>query len=458
MIVLSNQIPVDLSLPYQKTGVEWLISKRLALLGDEMGLGKTYQVIKALERLNNPPVLVICPAIARLTWEKEFRKWSSKNLNIQVITNGKQTPNAGADVVICSFDYATTDQPKKTKEKIPAYNPLLVFMLALQKNTHLVVDESHFLKSVEARRTQAVIGAGALIHHVKRAWFLTGTPMPNAPHELWPMLKIFGATHLNYEAFVKKFCETYPFNGQQVVTGAKRMALPELRSILSPHMLRRLKKNVLKDLPKVMRSEVIIEPDLKKLPLIRDEDKELLRILQLTEPNEQIKALELNASSIATLRRYCGLQKVFPLCELIESELQNNAYDKIVIFCIHKEIASQITHSLSRFGAVLVNGTVSASNRQKAIDDFQSAKNTRVFVGNIQAAGTNITLTAAHQMVFIEEDYVPGNNDQAVARCNRIGQTMPVNVRFARMSNSIDQKINEILLRKSSDSRILLGA
>jgi len=107
----------------------------------------------------------------------------------------------------------------------------------------------------------------------------------------------------------------------------------------------------------------------------------------------------------------------------------------------------------------LVHGDItSAAKRQQAIDAFQSDEKCRVFVGNIQAAGTNITLTAADQVVFIEEDYVPGNNSQAYSRANRIGQKNALNVRYARLENGIDQKINEILLRKSTDQRLLLGA
>lgn len=455
--------PTDLQLPYQTTGIEWLARKRVALLGDSMGLGKTYQVIKALERLNQRQALVVCPAIARITWKNEFLKWwGGTPLNIQILEKRADVPDLEADIVICSFDYATVSEDKKrlkeTKISTPPQNPKLLKWCELNSKPVLVVDESHFLKSLDARRTQAIMGTGAVIHFVSRAWFLTGTPMPNAPDELWPFLKIAGRTTLNYDSFVKLFCNTYPFNGKPVVTGAKRENLPRLRELLEPVMLRRLKKDVLKELPKVMRSEVLVEPDVKAIPEnVPPEHLELLKVLQLTDPNEQMQALEVVAKSLPTLRRYCGYQKILPACELIKSELEANAYEKIVIFCIHTQVIKIIAEHLRDFGVVVVHGSVGSAERQKAIESFQSGK-MRVFVGNIQAAGTNITLTAASEMAFIEEDYVPGNNEQAIARCDRIGQTLPVNVRFIRLINSIDQKINEILLRKSTDQRLLLGA
>lgn len=452
-------LPAELTLfPFQIESIDWLTKKRVALLSLDMGLGKTIVTIRSWEKLGLTRILVICPSIARFTWAKEIVKWSGEGQKIQILMKRTDTPDPDTNVLICSFDYASIPQDKKllrlTKKKTPAFNPKLISW----RKDLLVVDESHFLKSLDARRTQAVLSSGALIHSSPRTWFLTGTPMPNAPHELWPMMRAFGATDLNYDAFIHAFCETYEFNGKKVVCGSKRARLPELRELLAPIMLRRMKKDVLKDLPPLMVSDFFVDAKLTDMPEISDGHRELLRILSITDPLEQMRALEVISSSIATLRRFCGLQKVTDVCELIEEELKNNAYQKIVIFCVHKEVIKRVLDALKAYSPVAVHGEVSADQRQKNIEAFQINPSVRVFVGNIAAAGTNITLTAAHQMMFIEEDFVPGNNKQAIDRCNRIGQTMPVHVRRARLADSMDDRINEILFRKSGDIKLLLGA
>lgn len=450
---------------YQQTGAEWLSEKKFALLCDEMGLGKTRQVIEALRLIEASKILIICPAIARITWRNEFLKWSESITphDIQILETKRDLPNSRAKVLICSFDYATVSEDKKqlrlTKRKTPPQNPYLKAWCENGGSNRavMVVDESHFLKSLEARRTEAILGRDGVIRNVSRAWFLTGTPMPNAPHELWPILYTAGKTPLDYNRFMREFCQVYSFNGRDVPTGARRERIPQLRELLKPIMLRRMKKDVLSDLPKVIYGEVLVEPSITELPVINEEQKALLSVLTLTDPLDQIRALEVHVNSISTLRRYCALQKVNTASELIAGELEAKSYRKIVIFCIHKEIVSKMAGALARFNPVVVNGEVSADARQRAIESFQNQDGCRVFIGNIKAAGTNITLTASDQMVFIEEDYVPGNNDQAVARCNRIGQTSVLNVRYIRLTNSIDQKINEILTRKSTDQRLLLG-
>ena len=100
-------------------------------------------------------------------------------------------------------------------------------------------------------------------------------------------------------------------------------------------------------------------------------------------------------------------------------------------------------------GAVTLYGGTNADTRQKNIDKFQNNPKCRVFIGNIQAAGTGITLTAAHEVAFIEADWVPANNAQAAMRCHRIGQTKPVRVRFFSCAGSVDEDVMNTLRRKA---------
>jgi SNF2 family DNA or RNA helicase len=340
----------------------------------------------------------------------------------------------------------------------------------------IILDESHFLKSADAQRTKAIMGKNGVVHRAKRVWALSGTPAPNNAGELWILLFTFGYTAHSYIKFIKNFCITQDTNHGLKIVGNKPAQLPVLRSILSKIMLRRRKEEVMKELPPIHYTDIVVEPgpvDLDveqsffhfaypidrrdELKQILDRENNALKAIMATTDetgtaNKQLlKALEAMATSVSTLRRYTGIQKVEKTCELIAQELEAGAYEKIVIFAIHRDVIEGTRQRLDKFGAVTLYGGTEPEKRQRNIDKFQNQKKIRVFIGNIQAAGTAITLTAAHNVIFIEQDWVPGNNAQAAMRCHRIGQTKPVFVRFAGLANSIDERVAHVLRRKTKD-------
>ena len=274
------------------------------------------------------------------------------------------------------------------------------------------------------------------------------------------MLYTFGATKKTYDNYIEAYCQTRPtfYAGerQHKVIGTKKSAIAEVKTLLSGVMIRRLKRDVLKDLPPIGFETVVVEAapllDTIKLDLERvQKEKENLECsLEACESDIDF-VLEKLGDSVSTLRRYVGLQKVKAVSDLVSMELESGAYDKIVIFAIHTDVIQQLKERLSAFGPVVVNGKVSAANRQKAIDDFQTKKSCKVFIGNILAAGTAITLTASHQVLFVEQSWVPGENSQAADRCHRRGQDMPVTARFAAVANSIDEKVASVLTRKANE-------
>jgi SWI/SNF-related matrix-associated actin-dependent regulator of chromatin subfamily A-like protein 1 len=185
---------------------------------------------------------------------------------------------------------------------------------------------------------------------------------------------------------------------------------------------------------------------LRKETEILDTINERLRFTK-----DGMKALEALASSVSTLRRYVGLQKVEPVAELVASELKSKAYEKVVIFAIHRDVIEGLRIKLSKFKPVTLYGGTVPESRQRNIDKFMNNPKTQVFIGNIIACGTAITLTSAHQVIFLEQDWVPGNNAQAAMRCHRIGQQHPVAVRFIGLADSLDEKISRVLKRKTED-------
>lgn len=431
--------------PYQNHGVDFLTApKKFRLLADEMGLGKTAQTIRALDKLKVKKVLIIAPAIARLTWVKEVTKWTESGLTCVSITNTREVSEFLSRPSICgvvSFDFVVR-------------NPDIFRGVDFDA---LIVDEAHYLKNSDAKRTLAVIGSNGLIHRAKRTWFLTGTPMPNHPQELWAMLYVSKTTNLNKKAFTEKFCEYY-FDGYSLrVTGAKRHMMPALRESLDTVMLRRTKRDVFGETPRFRVTEMPIDVDWKKIPpeLKADWDKLTLAMKKVSGQGA-LDTLTTLSSSVSSVRRFMAMSKVDAVVKQIEEELENKEYKKIIIFASHIDAVKGIGEKLRRFGSVVVSGETPPMVRQSMVDSFQNDDSCRVFVGNIVAAGTNITLTAASEIVFLEQDWVPANNMQAVARADRIGQTEFLNVRVAMVADSIDEAIQGALIRKTGDINALM--
>jgi SWI/SNF-related matrix-associated actin-dependent regulator 1 of chromatin subfamily A len=444
---------------FQETGVDWLSDRRFALLADEMGLGKSAQTIRAADNVLAGRILVICPAVAKVNWEREFEKFGLFSRKMLVGSTTFQLPRAG-ESYICSYERAVA---------INRTNP------AWWKGRFdlLILDESHFAKNPEASRTQEILGSRTfdgrqgLIHYVDKVWAISGTPMPNHPGELWVLLKTFGRTTLAYNSFCAKYCDVVPgYKNQLRVLGMKKGAEKELRELLAPVMLRRTVAEVMPELPPLRFCDLVVEPGSVELPPERlqevlDQDAWLSKML-LDENGqiapEKMQLLEALANSVSTLRLYNGLQKVAPVSKLIDEELSSGAYPKVVIFGCHTLVLKRMYDNLKHHGAGFIIGATSEIARQRDIDAFQTDPKMRVMICNIKAAGTSISLTAADQEVFVEAEWSPGPNQQAARRCRRIGSTRPVLSRFVGIANSIDEKVQKTNRRKTRDIDLVLNA
>lgn len=410
--------------PYQQEAVKWLVSRRSALLALEMGLGKTLITLTALKKVNPSSVLVVCPSIAIPHWTAECAKLA---IEAKIIS------------------YSSLDK--------------LLFV-----SYHLLIlDESHYLKSPDSQRTQYVFGG--LIHKVKRCWCLSGTPAPNHAGELWPMMRAYGLTDLTYDKFIERYCRYSHFGNRKILrihgTGSKHLS--ELKTKLRGVMYRKTLKDIddlklppllfetlylNKKSPYSMAQGTVNSIDFNRL---EEESKRFNDFMAANPSLNNISSIEL-----PTLRRFSGLMKVEAVIEKVSDEINSGAYSKIVIFAVHQEVIERITEGLRSYGASSLYGKSSILERRKAISDFQTNLAAQVLVCNITTAGTAITLTASNQVLFVEQSFVPGDNLQAAKRCHRIGTTNTVFCRFATYSDSIDEKITEALVRKTSELNALL--
>jgi SWI/SNF-related matrix-associated actin-dependent regulator 1 of chromatin subfamily A len=258
-----------------------------------------------------------------------------------------------------------------------------------------------------------------------------------------------------------------------IPTGTKNAN--KLKTLLAKFMLRRKKDDVMKDLPPISFCDVAIErssvdlhpyfsseinvtgdattflAQLKNSSLALKSALDSICTTQKTQLKDILSLLQGLEVSQATLRRYIGMAKVPTFCELISAELDDNPKMKIVIFAVHKSVIESISKMLAKYKPVTLNGSTATEKRQANIDKFQNDPVCRVFIGNIKAAGTGITLTTASEVAFIEASYTPADNAQAAMRCHRIGQTKHVRVRFFACAGSDDELIMNVLRRKTAE-------
>jgi SNF2 family DNA or RNA helicase len=318
----------------------------------------------------------------------------------------------------------------------------------------LVLDECHYAKNPEAARTYAIFAKNQLGWHAKRIWALSGTPAPNNVAELWPMLRAFGATKLTFDEFKVRFCRV---DSEGKVRGSRAEAMPELRAILKPFTLRRKKVDVLPELGAIDIQPWYVTPSAQFITPAMEataaaEERELRERIKHLPPEELLHFLA-GAHEFATVRRYNALLKAPAVFEQVMHEIDSGQLDKVVIYGYHPEPLDILAHEFNKHsdvGAVVIHGGTPAKMRDRLVQEWNHPDGPRVNLSSIIAAGTVLDYSAAHQVIAIEMDWVPGNNSQAWQRPHRHGQKHTVTVRVANGS-PIDEIINDVVVRKAKE-------
>lgn len=429
--------------PYQQKGVEWLVPKRHALLADEMRLGKSAQAVRAAERAHRSrfasdeaplasKVGVICPASVVPVWHEQFAKWwpESQEYTLTAISYDKAARGA----------------------------------LDAQHFDMLILDEAHYLKSKDAARTKKILGpkcdgVHGLIARADKVVALTGTPTPNHPGELWPLLHALapetiqknGKT-MSYWSFITTYCTTKDNGFGLQITGGKN--LEKLRQAIKPFVLRRRYEDVAKDMPP-------LQFDMLPINGMAPDEGELRALLKGCESDDEIiKRLQSKASHVASLRRLVGLAKVKGVVDWY-CNWHKSGGGKIVFFAHHKDVIEGLMVGLASVAGcgttVKIDGSMAQHERAASVIDFREKAECVCLVGQLQAAGTGIDLSTADTAIFVESDWVPGNNLQAAMRIQKVGKLTTNQIWSATLPGSIDEKISSACLRKMRDSVEVFG-
>lgn len=429
-------------LPYQEEGARFLAEKPRRYLADDMGLGKTFQAIRAADTIGATTGLVLCPATLKANWKAEFEKWAIFPRTVAV-WDTKQAQMPDADVVIANYEMLLN---------VTKFNQMMA-----REVDFVVCDEAHRLKNHKAARTRAALGPqyngeAGVCGMGKHCWWLSGTPAPNDASELYTAARFFYGDPKNFWVFQRRYCVVIDTNFGQKIVGQRNIS--ELREKLKPYILRRRAEQVLKDLPPIAFRHIALMPEsgtelVKNAKVWEKLSEQFDEKLARLNDDALLKALSRASEDSSRLRHMIGVSKALSVVSLVNDEFEAGL-DKIVIFAWHAAVIDILHEGLAKHGVVIIDGRTPIADRHAIVQQFQTNPKTRVFIGNITAAGEGLTLTAAHHVLFAEQSWVPKDNMQAAKRAHRIGQSKPVLARFASFPGTIDDIITKAVARKTA--------
>lgn len=436
--------------PYQKEGVAFIESRNgRAILGDDMGLGKTAQALGYLQlHLEVRPAIIICPASLKLNWAKEIFMWTAKRDENQVYILSGRKKKLVEEVSIKGSGRLVLTPCKMPKTGIFIINydvtEAWVFELLKTKPQCIVSDESHYLKSVGTSRTKAV---SILAKECPKFIALTGTLIENRPEEAYTVINLVDKKLFPSRwKFCHRYCDPVHNGFGWSFKGASH--IPELFIKLKDVMIRRLKEDVLKDLPSKIRSVVPIDIDNKA-----EYKKAEANLIQWIKENKGLAKAE-QASKVEALARMnelkqlCIKGKLESCLNWIEDYLESGK--KLVVFCTHTWVLDAVYEEFKQW-SVKVDGSVTGIKRNDAVEAFQNNPKVKLFVGNIVAAGVGLTLTASSATCFLELEFRPSLHRQAEDRVHRIGQTAEfVNAYYLLAANTIEEDLALLLDKKQA--------
>ena len=435
---------------FQKDGINFGIQRKgRFLLADEMGVGKSIQAIGvSLLFKENWPVLIICPSSLKLVWRDEIEKWipeiNKDKINIQVFKSSKDQFKNGEKFYIMSYDLSV-----KLEQKIK------------DKNFNFIIaDEAHYLKSQDAKRTKCLI---PIIQKSKRVLLLTGTPILSKPVELYPLLTMIRPDLFhNFKIYGNRYCD--PKANFFGVDWTGSSCAKELNYILKNIMIRRLKKDVISQLPPKKRQKIEIQTDpkiVKQISAISINSEALFK--KLEEINNNPLNLKLNLDDEEGEGKE-NINNLFNKLYILSAEAKANGVKeyirylidnrcKFLIFAHHKVMLDAIEEEVKKLKIdyIRIDGKIKVEKRQEFVNKFQKDETCLVAILSITACYTGITLTAASTVVFSELHMTPAVMIQAEDRAHRIGQEHQcVNIHYLYGPDTLDEILFRMLNEKQN--------
>lgn len=441
---LNFDVPLNLNAElrdYQKVGFNWFKTLDYlncgGILADEMGLGKTLQTLAFILSKKNTKTLIITPTSLVYNWANEIDRFAP-DLKYIVNIGDKSTREdllsklENVDVVITTYGLLKRD--------LDIYNSIYFYSI--------IIDEAQNIKNPKSQNALAI---KSLKSNIRFA--LTGTPIENSVLELWSIFDFIMPLYLRTQ---KDFNTRYNKNLNE-----NEEVLEELHKFINPFILRRYKKDVIKELPDKIVKEVLVPLSEQEKKIYASYSNYVSNIINKNKDlvDEQINKIEI-LSYITKLRQLCldpsillddfqgDSSKIEALLDLLEGNISSH---KILIF-------SQFTTALKKIGMKLndlkinfsyLDGSVSINKRMDAIDEFNNDI-TNVFLISTKAGGTGLNLTSADIVIHFDPWWNPAVEDQATDRAHRFGQKNVVEVIKLIAKDTIEEKILKLQERKRS--------
>lgn len=422
--------------PYQKVGIAFLNKIHgVGMVGDSMGLGKTLQAIGYTAQ-NNLRTVIVCPASLKYNWKNEIAKFTNKTAVVLTEYQAEELSpkNALADYIIINY------------EQLEKYSKYLL----KSKFDCVILDESQYIMNLQAKRTKLVF---KLFKKVEKRMCLSGTPIKNRPIEFYSQLKFLRPDQFsNKMKYALRYCDAKetPFGWD--MKGASN--LDELNRKIAPFYIRRLKQEVLKELPP--KTVTVIETDLnvteknEYLKIKRDFERFMKDNWSVHGVGYQDQRLDgAHLAKLMELKMFCSQTKVARVIEFVKEFVEASENRKIIVFSQFIHTQKMLRDAFPGISVSLL-GEDAAEKRQEAVERFQNDPKIRVFVGSTIAAGVGLTLTAADTVIFADLMWSPADHQQAEDRAHRISQENPVFVYYMIFKETIEEMIWKVIGRKLS--------
>jgi len=414
--VLLTEPNIHYLLPFQVRGVQWLLENPKGILADDMGLGKTVETITALRLLFNSGLvetaLIISPKSLLANWEDELSRWAPELTSLRVTPEVRIRENVWKLVLgkihILLTNYEQMRNPAKT---------LTRYSLDV-----LIGDEAHRIRNIGA-----LVARGIRQLKRRRCWMLTGTPIERDPSDLATLLSTIDPMRFSISD--------------------KALHPTSLRAQARPYILRRLKAEVLPELPEVLESKETLE-------LLRSQRSSYRRALRQLGRLDESGILAL----INELRTICDYDentgesaKADRIIEIVQ-DVQAAAEKAIVFSYLLRPLdilRERLSQTIGPEAVVGLRGTMNAKARDTALRTFRSDPMATVLLCSSRVGGEGLTLTEANHVIFFNEWWNPSANIQAQDRVVRIGQRRGVRVYKFKCRDTIEEDLDTILADKS---------
>jgi SWI/SNF-related matrix-associated actin-dependent regulator 1 of chromatin subfamily A len=410
-----------------------------ALLADEMGLGKSLQAL--LYAYRNPevrPIVIVCPAHLKYHWKREARIHFGIRASV---LEGRKIPKRISflnreQVFIINYDIL---------------RPWVKYLKALKPEL-IIIDECHYIKSPTAQRTKMV---RALCRGVKRVVALSGTPLTNRPSELWTVLNILKKKkYPQFLPFALRYCEKKRTPWGWQFGRAKKKRILELHETLKEDlMIRRLKADVIQDLPQKNRVLVPItlsKQEMKEYTEALNDFSGWLRKNGVKNIKRIMRAEAL--AKIGYLKRLVAKMKLKYVLNWVDQYFEESD-DKLILFSFHKSIIREIQeryHGIS----VKVDGSLTSKQKHRAFEEFNIKDKTKILNGQINAAGTGWSAKSTSTVGVVEFVWTPAEHAQAEDRVHGIGRGKEGKGAFYYYfvtQGTIEERICELIQEKQKD-------